>query len=426
MFVDIAKIRIKAGRGGDGHIGFHREKYVAAGGPDGGDGGKGGNIVFVVDNHMATLLDFRYKRKYVAADGEKGGTKRCFGKDGADLVIKVPRGTLIKDGETGALIHDMSDDKPFIAARGGKGGWGNAHFATPTRQAPRFAKPGQEGDERFIILELKLIADVGLIGFPNVGKSTLLSMISAARPKIADYHFTTLQPNLGVVFVSEGSSFVCADIPGIIEGAAQGAGLGHDFLRHIDRCRLLVHLVDAAGSEGRDPVEDLNTINRELHAYSETLAARPQIIVANKCDLIPEGSDNVARLEARAAELGFPLFRMSAALNQGVRELVYRVWQELEKLPPVEVFQPELSIDADVSAPDERDIQITRGDDAVFYVTGKWVEKVVSSVNFDEYESRMYFERTLRKAGVFDMLEARGIQEKDTVDVLGIQFEYVY
>ena len=267
---------------------------------------------------------------------------------------------------------------------------------------------------------------MGLIGFPNVGKSTLLSMISAARPKIADYHFTTLQPNLGVVFVSEGSSFVCADIPGIIEGAAQGAGLGHDFLRHIERCRLLVHLVDAAGSEGRDPVEDLNTINRELHAYSETLAARPQIIVANKCDLIPEGSDNVARLEARAAELGFPLFRMSAALNPGVRELVYRVWQELEKLPPVEVFQPELSIDADVSAPEERDIQITRGDDAVFYVTGKWVEKVVSSVNFDEYESRMYFERTLRKAGVFDMLEARGIQEKDTVDVLGIQFEYVY
>ena len=426
MFVDIAKIRIKAGRGGDGHIGFHREKYVAAGGPDGGDGGRGGSVIFVVDDHMATLLDFRYKRKYVAPDGEKGGTKRCFGKDGADLIIKVPRGTLIKDGDTGALLHDMSDDKPFVAARGGRGGWGNAHFATPTRQAPRFAKPGQEGDERFIILELKLIADVGLIGFPNVGKSTLLSMISAARPKIADYHFTTLQPNLGVVFVSEGSSFVCADIPGIIEGAAQGAGLGHDFLRHIERCRLLVHLVDAAGSEGRDPVEDLNTIDRELHAYSEVLAARPQIIVANKCDLIPEGSDNLARLEARAAELGFPLFRMSAALNQGVRELVYRVWQELEKLPPVEIFQPEMSIDADTAAPEERDIQITRGDDAVFYVTGKWVEKVVSSVNFDEYESRMYFERTLRKAGVFDMLEARGIQEKDTVDVLGIQFEYVY
>ena len=425
MFVDVAKIRIKAGRGGDGHIGFHREKYVASGGPDGGDGGKGGDIVFVVDNHMATLLDFRYKRKYVAADGEPGGTKRCFGKDGADTVIKVPRGTLIKDGETGALIHDMSDDKPFIAARGGKGGWGNAHFATPTRQAPRFAKPGMEGDERFILLELKLIADVGLIGFPNVGKSTLLSMISAARPKIANYHFTTLAPNLGVVFVSEGSSFVCADIPGIIEGAAEGAGLGHDFLRHIERCRLLVHLVDVSGSEGRDPVEDLDTINSELHRYSEALAQRPQIIVANKCDILDPDSDNLARLQTRADQLGCPLFRLSAAANQGVKELVYHVWNRLEKLPPVEVFAPEMSLDEPAPV-EERDIQITRGDNAVFYVTGAWVEKIVGSVNFDEYESRMYFERTLRKAGVFDMLEARGIKEKDTVDVLGIQFEYVY
>ena len=425
MFVDVAKIRIKAGRGGDGHIGFHREKYVASGGPDGGDGGKGGDIVFVVDSHMATLLDFRYKRKYVAADGEPGGTKRCFGKDGADTVIKVPRGTLIKDGETGALIHDMSDDKPFIAARGGKGGWGNAHFATPTRQAPRFAKPGMEGDERFILLELKLIADVGLIGFPNVGKSTLLSMISAARPKIANYHFTTLAPNLGVVFVSEGSSFVCADIPGIIEGAAEGAGLGHDFLRHIERCRLLVHLVDVSGSEGRDPVEDLDTINSELHRYSEALAQRPQIIVANKCDILDPDSDNLARLQARADQLGCPLFRLSAAANQGVKELVYHVWNQLGKLPPVEVFEPEMSLDEPAPV-EERDIQITRGDNAVFYVTGAWVEKIVGSVNFDEYESRMYFERTLRKAGVFDMLEARGIKEKDTVDVLGIQFEYVY
>ena len=425
MFVDVAKIRIKAGRGGDGHIGFHREKYVASGGPDGGDGGKGGDIVFVVDSHMATLLDFRYKRKYVAADGEPGGTKRCFGKDGADTVIKVPRGTLIKDGETGALIHDMSDDKPFIAARGGKGGWGNAHFATPTRQAPRFAKPGMEGDERFILLELKLIADVGLIGFPNVGKSTLLSMISAARPKIANYHFTTLAPNLGVVFVSEGSSFVCADIPGIIEGAAEGAGLGHDFLRHIERCRLLVHLVDVSGSEGRDPVEDLDTINSELHRYSEALDQRPQIIVANKCDILDPDSDNLARLQARADQLGCPLFRLSAAANQGVKELVYHVWNRLEKLPPVEVFAPEMSLDEPAPV-EERDIQITRGDNAVFYVTGAWVEKIVGSVNFDEYESRMYFERTLRKAGVFDMLEARGIKEKDTVDVLGIQFEYVY
>ena len=425
MFVDVAKIRIKAGKGGDGCIGFHREKYIAAGGPDGGDGGKGGDVVFVVDNHMATLLDFRYKKKYVASNGEPGGTKRCFGKDGADIIIKVPRGTLIKDGETGALIHDMSDDEPFVAARGGRGGWGNAHFATPTRQAPRFAKPGLEGDERFIILELKLIADVGLIGFPNVGKSTLLSMISAARPKIANYHFTTLAPNLGVVFVAEGSSFVCADIPGIIEGAADGAGLGHDFLRHIERCRLLVHVVDAAGSEGRDPVEDLETINRELKQYSEVLSQRPQIVVANKCDILDPESDNLQRLQAKCDELGCQLFRMSAAANQGVKELVYHVWHELEKLPPVEVFEAEMTLDEPVLNP-ERDIQITRGDDAVFYVSGAWVERIVGSVNFGEYESRMYFERTLRKAGVFDMLEARGIKEKDTVDVLGIQFEYIY
>ena len=425
MFVDVAKIRIKAGKGGDGCIGFHREKYIAAGGPDGGDGGKGGDVVFVVDNHMATLLDFRYKKKYVASNGEPGGTKRCFGKDGADIIIKVPRGTLIKDGETGALIHDMSDDEPFVAARGGRGGWGNAHFATPTRQAPRFAKPGLEGDERFIILELKLIADVGLIGFPNVGKSTLLSMISAARPKIANYHFTTLAPNLGVVFVAEGSSFVCADIPGIIEGAADGAGLGHDFLRHIERCRLLVHVVDAAGSEGRDPVEDLETINRELKQYSEVLSQRPQIVVANKCDILDPESDNLQRLQAKCDELSCQLFRMSAAANQGVKELVYHVWHELEKLPPVEVFEAEMTLDEPVLNP-ERDIQITRGDDAVFYVSGAWVERIVGSVNFGEYESRMYFERTLRKAGVFDMLEARGIKEKDTVDVLGIQFEYIY
>ena len=425
MFVDVAKIRIKAGKGGDGKVGFHREKYIASGGPDGGDGGKGGDIVFVVDDHMATLLDFRYKKKYVAQNGEPGGSKKCFGKDGADTIIKVPRGTLIKDGETGALIHDMSDDKPFIAARGGRGGWGNVHFATATRQAPRFAKPGLEGDERFIILELKLIADVGLVGFPNVGKSPLLSMISAARPKIANYHFTTLAPNLGVVYVSEGASFVCADIPGIIEGAAEGAGLGHDFLRHIERCRLLVHLVDVAGSAGRDPVEDLITINTELHQYSEKLANRPQIIVANKCDILDPESDNLQRLQAKAEELGYQLFQLSAAANQGVQELIYHVWQELDKLPPAEVFEAEMTIE-DVEVRGERDIQITRGDDAVFYVTGAWVERVLGSVNFDEYESRMYFERTLRKAGVFDMLEARGIQEKDTVDVLGIQFEYVY
>ena len=425
MFVDVVKIKIKAGKGGDGRVNFHREKYIAAGGPDGGDGGRGGSVVFVVDDHMSTLLDFRYKRKYIAQDGEMGGKQKCFGKDAPNLVIKVPRGTLIKDANTGALMADMSGDEPFVAARGGRGGWGNVHFATPTRQAPRFAKPGLPGDERELILELKLIADVGLLGFPNVGKSTLLSVISAARPKIANYHFTTLTPNLGVVRVDEGCSFVCADIPGIIEGAAQGAGLGHDFLRHVDRCRLLVHLVDVSGSEGRDPVEDLDTINRELQDYSPALAQRPQIIVANKCDILDPESDNLIRLRKRAEELGCPMFEISAAAQMGVRELIMQVWNRLEQLPPVQVFEAEVAVEAEVVAPSERDIHI-EVEDGIYYVTGAWVERIVGSINFDDYESRMYFERVLRKAGVFDMLEREGIQEKDTVDVLGLQFEYVF
>ena len=341
MFVDLVKIRIRSGKGGDGRVSFHREKYIAAGGPDGGDGGKGGDVVFVVDDNLSTLLDFRMKRKYVAPDGEMGGTKKSFGKAGKDIVIRVPRGTLIKDAETGLLIHDMSDDQPYVAARGGKGGWGNVHFATPTRQAPRFARPGMPGQELYITLELKLIADVGLVGFPNVGKSTFLSVCSAARPKIANYHFTTLSPNLGVVYVDEGASFVMADIPGIIEGAADGAGLGHDFLRHIDRCRLLVHMIDVSGSEGRDPVEDLETINGELSHYSPALAQRPQIVVANKCDILPEDSDNLERLKARAEEEGYLFMTLSAASMQGVRELVGVIYNELQKLPPDTVFEPE-------------------------------------------------------------------------------------
>ena len=424
MFVDIVTIFIKAGRGGDGRVSFHREKYIAAGGPDGGDGGRGGNVVFVVDDHMATLLDFRMKRKYEAQSGEMGGTKRCTGRDGQDIVIRVPRGTLIRDAETGALMHDMSDAQPYIAARGGRGGWGNARFATPTRQAPRFAKPGLEGDARKVVLELKLIADVGLIGFPNVGKSTLLSVISKARPKIANYHFTTLSPNLGVVYVDEGASFVAADIPGIIEGAAEGAGLGHDFLRHIDRCRLLVHVVDVSGSEMRDPVADLDAINSELGSYSETLAGRPQIIAANKADILALDSDNLQRLRARCDELGFPLLEISAATRQGVDKLVHAVWQALSALPPVTVYEDEVLVD-DVPALGERDVSIEVRD-GVYYVVGQWPEKVIQSVNFGDYESRMYFERVLRKAGVFDMLEKAGVQEGDTVDVCGCQFEYVF
>ena len=320
MFIDIAKIKIVSGKGGDGKVGFHREKYVAAGGPDGGDGGRGGSVIFKVDDNLSTLLDFRYKKKYVAAPGEPGGGKRCKGKDGADLIIRVPRGTIIRDQKTGQVMKDMSDSEPFVAAKGGNGGWGNTHFATPTRQAPRFAKPGLPGVERDIILELKLLADVGLVGFPNVGKSTLLSMVSAARPKIANYHFTTLVPNLGVVSVGEEQNFVMADIPGIIEGASEGAGLGHDFLRHIDRCRLLLHLVDAAGSEGRDPIDDIEKINAELAGYSEFLAARPQIIVANKTDLLGDDREPVEKIRKYAEERGFLFAELSAATNQGVKD----------------------------------------------------------------------------------------------------------
>ena len=425
MFVDLVKIKIKSGKGGDGRVSFHREKYIAAGGPDGGDGGRGGNVVFKVDDNLSTLLDFRMKRKYIAEDGEMGGTKKSFGKTGKDIVIRVPRGTLIKDADTGLLIHDMSGDEPFIAAHGGRGGWGNTHFATPTRQAPRFAKPGLPGQEFNIILELKLIADVGLVGFPNVGKSTLLSVVSAARPKIANYHFTTLSPNLGVVYIDEGASFVMADIPGIIEGAAEGAGLGHDFLRHIDRCRLLVHIIDVAGSEGRDPVEDLEAINAELGGYSAELAKRPQIVVANKLDILEDGSDNLERLKAAAEAKGFIFTSISAAAMQGVQDLMRLVYSELQKLPPIAYYEPEYVVPAEAEVPTDREINIEVVD-GVYVVSGAWIDKIVGSVFLDEYESRMYFERILRKAGVFDRLEAMGIEDHDLVNVAGVEFEYIY
>ncbi len=425
MFVDLVKIKIKSGRGGDGRVSFHREKYIAAGGPDGGDGGRGGDVVFVVDDNLSTLLDFRMKRKYVAEDGQMGGTKKSFGKAGKDVVIRVPRGTLIKDAESGLLIHDMSDDQPFVAAHGGRGGWGNVHFATPTRQAPRFAKPGLPGQELSLLLELKLIADVGLVGFPNVGKSTLLSVVSAARPKIANYHFTTLSPNLGVVYIDEGASFVMADIPGIIEGAAEGAGLGHDFLRHIDRCRLLVHMVDVSGSEGRDPVADLAAINAELAGYSPELAQRPQIVVANKCDILEEGSDNLQRLQAAAEQQGFLFTAISAAAMQNVQQLMQLVYAELQKLPPVVRYEPEYIVPETVEKPDEREIDI-QVVDGVYEISGAWIDNLVGSIFLSEYESRMYFERTLRKAGVFDRLEAMGIREHDIVRVADVEFEYIF
>ena len=424
MFIDKVKITVKAGNGGNGAVAFHREKYVAAGGPDGGDGGKGGNIVLRVNDNLSTLMDFRYKRKYAAAPGQDGQGARCSGKRGEDLVIQVPRGTVVRDAATNEIIKDMSDDADFILCKGGRGGWGNKHFATPTRQVPRFAKAGLPGEEHEVVLELKLLADVGLVGFPNVGKSTLLSMVSAARPKIANYHFTTLVPNLGVVSVGEEQNFVMADIPGIIEGASEGAGLGHDFLRHIDRCRLLLHLVDAAGSEGRDPIDDIEKINAELAGYSEFLAARPQIIVANKTDLLGEDREPVEKLRKYAEEHGFLFAELSAATNQGVRELMNLTWHELQQLPPVFVYEPEF-VETEAAPVTENDWTIERDGDA-YVVTGAWVDKVMGSVNLDDYESRQYMDRMLQTAGIYAKLEEMGIEENAPVIIGELEFEYVY
>ena len=420
-FIDTARISVHAGKGGNGAVAFHREKYVAAGGPDGVDGGAGGDIVLQVDDNMSTLMDFRYKRKYVAENGADGQGSRRNGKGGKALVIRVPRGTLVRDAETNEIIKDMSDAEPFILCKGGRGGWGNAHFATPTRQVPRFAKAGLEGEAHDVVLELKLLADVGLIGFPNVGKSTLLSVVSKAQPKIANYHFTTLFPNLGVVYVDEETSFVLADIPGIIEGASEGAGLGHDFLRHVDRCRLLVHVVDVSGSEGRDPVEDFDAINAELAQWSPELAKRPQIVVANKIDIMTDES-LLEALRAHIAPLGYPVFALSAASHTGTRELVQTIASKLAELPPVTVYEPTFVPRPPVVEADEPlEIEV---EDGVWYVAGKWLERLMANVNFSDYESRMFFDRALRENGVFRQLEERGIQDGDTVDLYGLQFEY--
>ena len=422
MFIDKTKIFVKAGSGGNGAIAFHREKYVAAGGPDGGDGGHGGSIVLRVDDNLSTLMDFRYKRKYTAPNGEDGKGGRCKGKRGADLVIKVPRGTVVRDAETNEVIKDMSDSEDYVLCRGGRGGWGNQHFATPTRQVPRFAKAGLPGEEHEVILELKLLADVGLVGFPNVGKSTLLSVVSKAHPKIANYHFTTLFPNLGVVYVSEGSSFVMADIPGIIEGASDGAGLGHDFLRHIDRCRLLVHLVDVSGSEGRDPVEDFEAINAELRAYSDVLASRTQIVAANKCDLLGDDRTNIDRLRAHVEAQGYEFFEMSAAAHTGTRELIQACAAKLAEIPPVPPYEADyVPPEPEVGTSDE--LQIRHFDD-LWVVEGPWLQRLMSTINFGDYESRMYFDRVLRQSGLFDRLEAMGIEEGDTVSIYDLDFEF--
>lgn len=423
MFVDKAIIEVRAGNGGNGAVSFHREKYVAAGGPDGGDGGRGGNIVFTVDTGLNTLSDFRYKRKYAAGHGENGGKKKCFGKMGEDLIIPVPEGTLIYDDETGRLMADMSADKPFIAAKGGRGGWGNAHFATPTRQVPRFAKPGVPGEALRLRLELKLLADVGLVGFPNVGKSSLISVVSEAKPEIANYHFTTLTPVLGVVRVGERNSFVMADIPGIIEGAAEGVGLGHEFLRHIERCRLLVHVVDVAGSEGRDPIADFDAIQSELAAFSETLSTRPMLVAGNKCDLATD--EQLAAFEAEMQKRGLPYFPMMAAIAHGTDPLIKACAEALSKLPPVTRFEAEEIVLPDADSFKDRSVQIRR-EDGIFFVEAPWLLQVMRGVNFDDSESLQYFERVLRSSGVIDALEKAGVEEGDTVSIYDFEFEFIY
>ena len=422
MFVDKVRITVIGGRGGDGAVAFHREKYVASGGPDGGDGGHGGSVILRVSDHMTTLLDFRYKRKYSAQAGVNGLGRKMAGKRGENLIIEVPRGTVVRDAETNQIIVDMSTGEDFIIAKGGRGGWGNAHYATPTRQVPRFAKAGLKGQERDIILELKLLADVGLVGFPNVGKSTLLSVTSNARPKIANYHFTTLYPNLGVIYVEEGVSFVMADIPGIIEGAAEGAGLGHDFLRHIDRCRLLVHVVDVSGSEARDPVEDFDAICEELKNYSVDLSNRPMIVAANKTDLMMPESDNLQRLREHVEAKGYELYEISAGTTQGTRKLMQVVAEKLRTLPPVTIYEPEYVVPM-VQTGDYGEFDIQH-DNHVWVVSGMWIERMVGNINFDDYESRNYFDQLLRKSGLFQKLEEMGIQDGDVVSIDDLEFEY--
>ena len=420
-FIDTARITVKSGKGGNGAVAFHREKYIANGGPDGGDGGRGGNVVVTVNDHMSTLMDFRYKRKYVAGNGQDGQGKRCTGKDGEDMILTVPRGTVIRDAETREIIQDMSQVDSFVLAKGGRGGWGNKHFATPTRQVPRFAKAGLPGVTRDVILELKLLADVGLVGFPNVGKSTLLSVVSRAQPKIANYHFTTLYPNLGVVYVEEGVSFVMADIPGLIEGAADGAGLGHDFLRHVDRCRLLVHVVDVSGSEGRDPVADFEAINEELTQYSEELSTRKMLVVANKMDIM-EDESLLKALREHVEAKGLELFELSAAAHQGTRELVKRIAQELQDLPPVTIYEPTY-VEREPEIPVSGEFTIERYDET-WVIESPWLERMMANVNFSDFESRNWFDKNLRESGLFDKLESMGIQDGDIVSLYDLEFEY--
>lgn len=424
MFVDIVKISVKAGNGGNGAVSFHREKYIASGGPDGGNGGKGGDIVFVADPHLSTLIDFRYKKKYVAENGQNGGSKRCTGKSAPDLLIKVPKGTIIRDSKTGRLIADISGDEPVVVAKGGRGGAGNMNFATSTRQTPRFAKPGLPGEQFDLTLELKLLADVGLVGFPNVGKSSLISAVSAAKPEIANYHFTTVTPVLGVVSLDD-TSFVMADIPGLIEGASEGAGLGHRFLRHVERCRMIVHVVDVSGFEGRDPISDYKIIAEELEKYSPELASRPVILAANKADIAEK--ESIERFTAFAKEINVPLFVISAATKQGTKELIEKIAEELQKLPPIEIYEPEPLSEEEIRRMTNpgRSFKIENPDEGYYVVDAEWLLPILSSVNPEDYESLQYFQRVLHSSGIIKELEKMGVQEGDTISIFDFEFEYI-
>ncbi len=428
MFADRAKIFIKSGKGGDGHVSFRRELYVPNGGPDGGDGGKGGDVVFVVDPGLNTLTDFRHIRKYKAEDGEEGGKRNCHGADGKDVILRVPAGTVVKDFETGKVILDMSNKtEPVVLLKGGRGGKGNRQYVTSVMQAPKYAQPGQESKELWVTLELKMIADVGLVGFPNVGKSTLLSRVTNARPKIANYHFTTLNPNLGVVDLGDKNGFVIADIPGIIEGASEGVGLGYEFLRHIERTKVLIHMVDAASTEGRNPIEDIEAINKELVSYNANLASRPQVIAANKCDaLAPSDYEEVMKLLKNEYETkGIKVFPISAVSGKGLEELLWYV-NKLVKEAPSQVIEFEPEMDVDFMDDPELPFEVTKSDktEGLYIVEGPRIERMLGYTNLESEKGFAFFQKFLKDNGILDMLEELGIQEGDTVKLYGLEFDY--
>ena len=423
MFIDKARIFVKAGNGGNGAVSFRREKYVPAGGPDGGDGGRGASVIFEVDNDLRTLMDFKYQRKYVATPGGDGSKKRQAGKNGEDLVLKVPAGTIIRDEASGKIIADLKHEGDrAVVARGGRGGKGNQHFANAVRQAPNFAKSGTDGEERWVILELKMIADVGLLGFPNVGKSTFLSVVTAAKPKIANYHFTTLTPNLGVVQTKFGDSFVLADIPGLIEGAAEGIGLGHDFLRHVERTKVLIHIVDISGLEGRNALEDFDAINGELKLYNEKLSTRPQVVVANKIDIL-EDESVYEEFKTTLEERGYKVFKMSAATREGIDDVIAYVSQILKDAEEIELVSEEELYVPELDDEQEEGLQVEI-EDGVYVVTGKSLRRIMYSVNFEDMESIQFFQKTMESQGVFDKLRKMGIEDGDTVKIYDIEFEF--